>query len=374
MADEIRIDSERLVKEFFKLVSLDCPSFGERRIADYLKSELADLGFEILEDKAGEIYGGSCGNIYGFLQGELAGEPILFSAHMDTVEPAIGKEAVLHPDGRITSKGSTVLGADDAAGITSILEAVRYVREKKIAHRSIEVLFTIAEEVYAKGAAVFDYRNIKAKEAYTLDLSGPVGTAAYRAPSILSYTVNIKGKASHAGFEPEKGINAVSVAAKAISDIKVGKIDTDTTVNVGVIEGGTATNIVPARCTIRGEVRSFSNEKALKVLADIAETFRSTAAGYGAGCEWIEVHNCIAFEIEKSHPVIKRYERACEERGISTVLVETFGGSDHNVYAQKGIKGIVISTAMNRVHTCDEYSDIKELVNSSEVVVNLLTI
>ncbi|WP_246240935.1 M20/M25/M40 family metallo-hydrolase [Anaerocolumna sedimenticola] len=231
------INKMRVTEEFMKLVSIDSPSFKERQMADVLKQYLIQLGFEVTEDDAYKHYDGNSGNLYGFLKGDIEGDPILFSAHMDTVEPSTGKRAVKHQDGTITSDGNTVLGADDLAGVAAILEAVRTIKEKGLSHRSIEVLFTIAEEVYIRGSEVFDYNRIKAKEAYVLDLSGPVGTAALKAPTLISFTAEFIGKASHAGFAPEKGIHAISVAAEAITAIKQGRIDEETTVNVGTIEG-----------------------------------------------------------------------------------------------------------------------------------------
>jgi tripeptide aminopeptidase len=164
----------------------------------------------------------------------------------------------------IRSRGKTVLGADDMAGVAAILEALQVIREKNLPHGPVEVLFTVAEEAYAKGAGVFDFAKLMSEEAYVLDLAGPVGTAAYAAPSILSFTAVIRGRASHAGFAPQKGIHAIAVAADAISMMPMGRIDEETSVNVGTIAGGLGTNIIPDKCVVRGEVRSLSHEKAVK--------------------------------------------------------------------------------------------------------------
>lgn len=174
------IDEERIRKEFADLVNIDSPSFGERQMAYRIKATLVLLGFQVSEDQAGEHYGSNAGNIYGFLKGTVPGGPILLSAHLDTVQPAFGKKAVFHADGRITSAGDTVLGADDVAGIVEILEGIRHLEEEKIPHKDVEVLFPIAEEVYIKGTEVFDFSRIRAKEAYVLDLSGAPGAAALK--------------------------------------------------------------------------------------------------------------------------------------------------------------------------------------------------
>jgi tripeptide aminopeptidase len=366
------INRERIISEFSELVEIDSPSFGEREMADILKCKLESIGFSVLEDGTGSYYGSDCGNLYGYLTGEIPGEPLLFSGHMDTVAPALGKKAVLHSDGCITSAGNTVLGADDVAGLVSILEAIRSLREEGTPHRSIEVLFPIAEEVYAKGSCLFDYSKIKAKEAYVLDLDGKVGRAAYTAPSILSFTAVIRGKASHAGFSPEEGIHSIAIAAKAINQMRLGRIDPNTTVNIGTIAGGVATNIIPESCKVEGEIRSFHHEKALSCLAEIKALFLQEVDRTGASLDWEESINCIAYETKLDSKVAERYREACSLAGLSAEFIKTFGGSDHNVFATKGMEGLVISNAMNRVHSCEEYTEVEELIKSTMIVRNLM--
>ncbi len=366
------IDKERLISEFTELVAIDSPSFGERKIADVLKTKLKSIGFSVTEDEAGGFYGSDCGNLYGYLPGKIVGEPLLFSGHMDTVAPATGKKAVLHSDGRITGAGNTVLGADDVAGLVSILEAIRSLREEGAPHRSIEVIFPIAEEVYAKGSCVFDFSNIKAKEAYVLDLSGKVGRAAYTAPSILSFTAVVRGRAAHAGFSPEEGIHSIAIAAKIINQMKLGRVDSDTTVNIGTISGGAATNIIPESCKVEGEIRSFQHDKALGCLEEIKALFFREAEQAGASLDWEESINCIAYETKLNGKTAERYREACRKAGLTAEFIKTFGGSDHNVFATKGIEGLVISNAMNSVHSCDEYTEVEELIRSTQIVRNLM--
>ncbi|MFU0828552.1 MAG: M20-dimer domain-containing protein [Lachnoclostridium sp.] len=367
------INKKRLTEEFIRLVSIDSLSFKEREMADILKKYLTDLGFMVAEDKAYEYYGGNAGNIYGFLQGNIEGDPVLFSAHMDTVEPGYGKKAIIHEDGRITSDGTTVLGADDLSGIVAILEAVRTIKEKGLPHRSIEVLFTIAEEAYIRGSEVFDYSKIQAKEAYVLDLSGPVGMAALKAPTLISFTAVFKGKAAHAGFAPEEGIHAVSVAAKAITAIRQGRIDEETTVNIGTIKGGIARNIVPENCILEGEVRSLRHDKSLAEVEKIRKIFKETADKAGAGLEFETSFGCIAYEVDINHPVVRRFEKVCRDLGYKTTYVSTFGGSDNNNFARHGITGIVLACGMNQVHSCKEYTHVEELKRCSNITLKLMT-
>ncbi|MFV0343788.1 MAG: M20/M25/M40 family metallo-hydrolase [Anaerocolumna sp.] len=367
------INRDRLVNEFFKLVAIDSVSFKERKMADVLKAYLKELGFTVYEDDAGEIYHGNAGNVYGYLPGELEGEPILLSAHMDTVEPGLSKRAVLQEDGRITSEGNTILGADDLSGVVSILEAIRSIREQGIKHRSIEVLFPIAEEVYIRGSEVFDYSRIKAKEAYVLDLSGPIGTAAIQAPTLVSFTAKFIGKAAHAGFAPETGIHAISMAAQAITSIKQGRINHETTVNIGTIEGGLAKNIIPKHCIISGEVRCLDHEGALRHMEEIKEAIYKAAAEYMGRVEVETSFGCIAYDIDRNHRVVRRYEKACVELDIPVNFVKTFGGSDNNNFVKNGIKGIVIACGMNEVHSTNEYTHVEDLEKCSKIVYKLLT-
>jgi len=368
------MNEKRLVDEFCNLVAIDSPSFHERRMADTLKQYLKELGFFVYEDNAGEIYKSECGNIYGYLEGTLEGEPILFSAHMDTVAPAIGKKAVRKEDGRIESDGTTVLGADDISGIVAILEAIRSIKEEGVPHRPIEVLFTIAEEPYLRGSKVFDYSIVKSKEAYVLDLSGPIGEAAYLAPSILKLDIEVIGKASHAGFAPEKGINAIVLASKAISKLKLGRIDEETTANIGIIEGGLATNIVPDLCKIQGEVRSFNHEKAEEQAEKIKTIFMETIKEYGGNCNFNITVGHYAYEVPIDHRVIQRFEKVCKELDIPVNLTGTFGGSDNNNFFQHGITGIVIACAMNQVHSCSEYTTVQDLLKITNIVYKIMTI
>jgi len=292
---------------------------------------------------------------------------------MDTVEPGNNKIAVVHEDGLITSDGTTVLGADDLSGVVSILEAIRTIKEKRISHRSIEVLFTIAEEVYIQGSEVFDFSMIKAKEAYVLDLDGPVGTAALKAPTLVSFTAKIIGKASHAGFAPEQGIHAISIAAEAITQIKQGRIDAETTVNIGLIEGGKARNVVPEECILKGEVRSLNHDKALSETDKIKKIFNTVAVKHHANLDFSTSFGCIAYEVDSHHAVVNRFEKVCRDLNYQTNLIETFGGSDNNNFLRHGITGIVLSCGMNKVHSCSEYTHIDELVKGSNIVLQLMT-
>ena len=368
------INRERLLNTFVHLVSIDSPSYQERAMCDELKSRLLTLGLDLEEDDTAELTGSNSGNLIAKLPGTVDIPPILFCCHMDTVSPALGKRAIVHEDGSITSAGDTVLGADDMSGVSGILEALQVIREENIAHGPIEVVFTTCEEVYGKGAENLDMTKFRARDAYIFDLTGPTGNAAKKAPTIISFSVEIKGKASHAGFAPEKGIHAIAVASAAIGKLRFGHIDQDTTVNVGTIQGGTATNIVPESCMVTGEVRSYSHSKALAETEHILDVFRAEAEKAGAAVD-TSSRICIkAYEMEESSPAVKRFLRACEEMDVLPVLGETFGGSDLNVFADRGMEGLVLASAMERCHSCKEYTTVEELCRVAQMALMLMTI
>jgi len=364
--------SYRLWNTFKELTDIYSPSFGERQFCDVLKRMFSTLGIELKEDGADKIIKGNCGNLYGFIPGGLDQSPILFSAHMDTVEPAKGKRAILHENGNITSAGDTILGADDVAGITVILEAITRLKERKISHRPLELLFCVAEERYGAGSAVFDYSLLKSREAYVLDLSGPIGEAANAAPTIISFEINIYGRAAHAGFAPKDGIHAIEVASRAIAQLPQGKLPSGLTFNIGQIAGGKAGNIVPDLCSLKGEIRSLDHKAAVSYWDEVIIVFNDEAKAKGAKAEGNKRIEITAYETPPELPVIRRFVRACEKLDIPCNIRPTFGGSDLNNFALHGIKGLVIACGMNEVHSTREYSNINELEKCVKLVMELM--
>ena len=374
MKNKNDIIDEKITEIFEKLVSIDSPSLKERKIADHLKTLFGEIGIELEEDQTQEETGSDAGNLFARLEGEADAEPLLLGVHMDTVDPARNKKAVFHPDGTVTSDGTTVLGADDLAGITAVYEAVRFLKGNRISHRPVEILITTGEELYCKGANAFDYSKIRSKEAYVLDLSGKIGTAAYAAPTLASFSVKIQGKAVHAGFSPEKGINSIAIAARGIARLSQGRIDETTTANIGTFCGGTGTNIVPEECVLKGEIRSLNHEKAMKILREYHEIFQEETNKGKGRLEWEEKLNIVAYETPLSGNTAQNYKKAVEKLGLIPKFEKTFGGSDNNVFALHGIEGLVIATSMNQVHSCQEYTSIPEIRQVAQIVVNLCMI
>lgn len=368
------VNQDRLVSDFVSLVSIHSPTYGERSMADHLKTRLAELGLTVYEDNAGAQIGGSCGNLYGFLEGTAPGETLLFSCHMDTVEPCAGKRAVMAPDGKITSAGDTILGADNLSGVAAILEALRVIREERLPHPPIEVMFSVAEEVYCLGAAHLEPGRLKARQAFVLDMAGQAGLAALRAPTIVTFTVTLHGKASHAGFAPEKGIHAIDAAVRAIRALPMGRLDDETTLNVGTIQGGLATNIIPPQCVVQGEIRSYNHERAVDLAQTVRTQFEASAAEVGAGADFASRLCVQAYQTPEDHPSVLRFRQACQALELPCLLTETFGGSDNNVFALHGIPGLVLACAMFDCHSCGEYTLIPELVRVAELTVRLMTL
>ncbi|MBQ6314664.1 MAG: M20/M25/M40 family metallo-hydrolase [Mogibacterium sp.] len=367
---------EWLVEQFIEFTSLDSESFHEKAVAAKLKPMLEALGFDVIEDNAAERCGSECGNIYGFLKGNADKKPVLLSAHMDTVKPGLGKKPHIITDEegreRIVSDGTTVLGGDDVCGIVEILDAVRMAKEDPEGHGDIEVLFTVAEETNGDGARSFDYSRIKSHDAYVIDLTGSPGHAANAAPSIISFTIKITGKAAHAGFEPENGINALQAAASAISKIQQGRLSPEMTLNIGTISAGIQTNIVPGECVCKGEVRGLDHEATLSAAKKVGETFRAEAEKIGASCDFDYTVHIRAYRTSEDAEVSKCFRRACKTMGLPGNLVPTHGGSDNNMFAEKGIDGLVVSCGMQNVHATDEFALVEDLVTGAELIAAII--
>ena len=382
MPKQVRVDRDRIREEFLRLISFDAESFHEKKIAAYVKGRLEELGLRVEEDDAGEMISKdhqesneTASNLYAFLKGNRPGKPILFSSHLDTVKPGVGKKAILHEDGRITSDGTTVLGADDASGLTSILEALTVIRENDLEHPDIEVLITVAEEPFCEGSRFIQYEKLKAKEGYVLDLDGAVGRAANAAPSILSLKIGIEGKASHAGFAPEHGINALSIAADALSNIRTGRVYSNLTVNFGTIHGGSGINVVPAHVEIGGEIRSLEHEKALCEAELIREIFEKSARKHGGSIQFTVTEHIHSYYVAEEKSVVQRFLKVAGERMRCSKpeCITTYGGSDANRLNENGIETIVLACAMEKCHGTEEYTVLHELEKAAELTLGLMT-
>lgn len=366
------INKQRMLAEFFELVKINCSTRNERQVADVLKKRLADLGLEVTEDNTGEKIGGNCGNVIAYTAGTVQGAPtIMLSAHMDCVEPCKDIEPQLK-DGIITSVGETVLGGDDKAGIAAILEALRILKEQNIQHGPLQVVFTVAEEGGLNGAKSIDPSVLKADFGYALDSSGAPGEIIIMAPGQNNITAVIHGKKAHAGIAPEDGINSIVVAGMALAAMQYGRIDSETTANIGIIRGGIATNIVPDRVEIECEARSRNMEKLAAQTKHMKETFERVAAEQGARAEVSVQSSYGPYVLTEDAPVVVLAVKAAQSINLTPDIQATGGGSDANFFNNYHVPTAVLGVGMNKVHTADEYIKEIDLYNSAELVIALI--
>ena len=363
------INKQRLIDEFLELVQIDSPTSKEGKIAQVLVKKLEEIGCEVIIDDAGEKTGAETGNIIATLKGNREGKKILFSSHMDTVSPSIGVKPIIdEANGIIKSDGTTVLGSDDKAGIAAILEALRNIKENNINHADIQVVFSIWEEGGLYGAKNLDYSKIDAEYAFVLDSGGSPGEIIVKAPAQDAIKVKITGKSAHAGLQPEKGISAIMVASRAIENMKLLRIDEETTANIGIVKGGVATNIVMQDLEIAAEARSLSEEKLDAQTKHMVETFENTAKEFGAEIE-INVNRAYGpFNIDENDEIVKLVKKAFANMNIEGKTTSTGGGSDTNILNKNGIKAVNLGIGMKNAHTLEEYIAIEDLVNSAVMV------
>lgn len=367
------LNKERMLAEFKEIVAVPCHSLQERPVFEMLRAKLEALGFTVEEDDAGEKLGGNCGNLWAFLPANKEGAvSVLFSAHMDGVEPC-GGTTVIQKDGVLYSDGTTILGGDDKSGVVGILEGVRMLVEENGEHGDIQILFTIAEEGGVNGSRCMDCSKLNAEVAYALDGEGAPGEIVIGAPGQYRYKISVHGKKAHGGVEPEKGINAIMIAAKALAEVeRYGRIDEETTCNIGLISGGVATNVVPDLVEIEGDVRSRNNDKLEAIREEVVSTICNAVEKYGAKYTAEVEHKYSGFFIDTNSTVVKLAERACELHGFTPDITQTGGGSDANFFNAYGVPCVILGTGMQNAHTVDEYLKEEDLYNSALMVYGIL--
>jgi tripeptide aminopeptidase len=359
------VNQERITALLMDLCATDSGSRNERLMADKLKPMLEELGFTVREDDAGSKVGGNAGNLYGRLEGTAPGEPLLFSAHMDRVTPGLGVKPRLE-GGAIVSDGTTILGSDDAAGIAAVLEAVRVLKERNLPYPTIEVGFTIGEEVGLLGARHLDYAWFTSKLGFALDSGGKVGEIVVKAPSQAKINVTFRGKAAHAGVAPEKGVSAIQIAAVAISRMKLLRIDSETTANIGSISTDGPTNIVPETCKIVAEARSLNQEKLEAQVADMQRCAEEAARELGGAAEVEILRSYSAFNLSPESAPVRRAAAAAEQIGAPVSITSTGGGSDANIFNGNGIPTAVLGVGYEEIHSTRERMPIDQLVALAE--------
>jgi len=350
-------DRERLLDSCSALLAINSPSGSEDAMAGWLAERLRQMGFPAERDQAG--------NLIAFLDG--VGEPFLLCAHMDTVEPTTGL-VMTEEEGTFRSDGTTILGADDKAGIAVILEAVLRARRRP----PLDLVFTVHEEGGLLGAKALDLRRLRARSGLVLDSGGPVGTLVTAAPSQVKVTARVHGVAAHAGTCPEKGVNAIALAARGIAAMTLGRIDPETTANIGLIRGGQATNIVPDLVEVRGEARSHSEEK-LRAQAESMRKALEEAATLGGGRAEVEIEDSYSrFAIPEDNPLVRTFLQVAAGLGLSPAAVSGGGGSDANVFNAKGLFCANMSVGMANSHGKDEFVRADDLEQAARLLAALL--
>jgi tripeptide aminopeptidase len=363
--------TERILETFLTLVKTDSGTLKEAQMADVLQQMMEEMGFTCERDEAGVITGSNTGNLICRLSGTVKGRPLFLCAHMDRVTPGTGVKPVVK-DGYVYSDGTTILAADDCGGLTGIVEGIRHALEAGVDRPDIEVVFTIAEEGGLHGARHLDLTKLKAKECYVLDSSTPAGSLIVKAPASASVEITVIGKAAHGGVAPEKGISALVVAAHALTKLRTGRIDEETTSNLGVARGGEATNIVMERFFIKGDARSTNMAKLDEQCRHIEEVFTQTAAEWGARVELNIQKRSGAVNLTENDSIVQRSMAAFRAAGIEPVLRATGGGSDANMFNMRGMLALNHGCGYTNAHGLDEKQSIEDLEKLVRFTVELV--
>jgi tripeptide aminopeptidase len=374
------INRDRLAESFMSLTSIDSVSRQEAKISDEIRRILAPFANEIIIDNAGEKAGSDTGNLIAKIEGNKKVPPLMLNAHMDTVEPGVGVKPQYN-NGVFTSDGTTILGADDKSAIAIIIEALQVLHENKIPHGPLEVVITICEEIGLMGAKNLDFNLLSSRYGFALD-TADTECIVTRAPAANRFEINVHGKDAHAGADPENGINAILLASQAISGLTLGRIDSETTCNIGAIEARGATNIVPNLVRIKGEVRSHDEAKLENVTRTIVDSFENAVSDYRkefATGELPRVEIAIENEFNRTfipddHPVVLLAQKAAENLGRQMKTKKTGGGSDANVFFGKGIFTGVIGTGMKDIHSVRESIRIDDMEKTARLLIEIIRI
>ena len=372
------INRERLTEAFMSLVRIDSVSREEGAMATEMQNRLQAMGAETVFDHAADEIGSQTGNLITKFKGPVDVEPLLLSAHMDTVEPGRGIKPMLN-EGVFTSDGTTILGADDKSAIAILLEVIQILQEQELPHAPIELVLSVCEEIGLMGAKHLDFSLISAPYGYVLDSYDTQGIVT-QAPSANHLEFEIYGKDAHAGASPERGINAILLASRAISDLQLGRIDDETTANIGIIEGGLATNIVPKHVTVKGEVRSHDEEKLKRLTDEIVAAFQKTIDNYEFPDEsqklprldiLVESDFTRTF-IPEDHPVVQMAFQAAANLNRPMRTKTTGGGADANIFFKNGIITGVLGTGMRDMHSTNESIRLDDMVATAELLLEII--
>jgi tripeptide aminopeptidase len=363
--------ASEVVDLFTELAALPSPPGEERAVADVVIGYLRDLGLSVDEDDAGPKVGSNIGNLYCRLEATNGGNPIFLCAHLDTVPPEGPIEPVIE-DGVVRNAAGTILGADNKSAVAAMLEGARRVLAENRPHGGIELLFTPKEEVGLLGAAAFDLERLQARLGYVYDQAAPIGDVILGAPHSQAMQVRFHGRAAHSGMYPEEGRSAIAAAARAVADLRLGRVDEETTANVGIIRGGTAGNIIPEWCTLDAEGRSHDERKLAELVQEMVDAF-----SFAAGLEDCELETKISksyrgYRFKTEDQVVRIAHAALERSGYTPVYGLSGGAADANVFNERGLACLNLANGMQDIHTSDERITVADLEGMVEVTLALV--
>jgi tripeptide aminopeptidase len=366
------VNTDRMVKQFNEFVRIPSPSFKEKQFAERVKKELTSLGITCQEDRTGKEIGGDCGNLFARVPGDKKKPTLLFSAHLDTV--GTGESIEPHiKNGVIYSSGKTILGADDKVAMVAILEALRVLKEKKLPHGPIELLFTVAEEQGLKGSKHFDCKKLKAQAGFVFDSSDPVGGIVNRAPAYDAIFATITGRASHAGASPEEGISAIQIASAAIAYMRLGRIDPKTTANIGIISGGVARNVIPEICCLEAEARSHSYPALKKQVQHMLACLHAATKKYGGKMEVEIEREFEAFYAPNSSLPVQMAKAAAKRLGLPFSTRASGGGADTAFISAGGVPTVTVNCGYCDAHSVTERVAISDLTKTGAFALALIS-
>ena len=366
------VDAPDVVSLFTELAALPSPSSAEREVADRVIAYLRALGLQVDEDDAGERIGSTMGNLFCRLEPTAdGGTPIFLCAHLDTVALTATLEPVLD-DGVIRNAGGTILGADDKSAVAVMLDAARRVVEEERPHAGVELLFTPMEEVGLRGAEAFDHTCFRASVGFVYDHAAPIGDVVLGAAHHRKIDVEFHGRAAHSGMYPEEGRSAIVAAGRAIADLRLGRLDDETTANVGQISGGTARNVIPDHCTFAAEARSHDERKLAEVVQEMLDTVTFAAGTAECDVETRVEQSSRGYRFRKDDLPVRLASAALERAGFTPRLILSGGGADANVFNERGLQCLNLANGMQNIHTPDEQITVADLEAMVEVTLALI--
>ncbi|NEW06166.1 M20/M25/M40 family metallo-hydrolase [Paenibacillus sp. SYP-B3998] len=369
------IQQNRLVEEFISLVQVDSETRFEQEICVVLKEKFSKLGLHVVEDDSMVRSGHGSGNLICTLEATDSNEAIptiFFTSHMDTVAPGKGIKPQIGDDGYIRSDGTTILGSDDKAGIAAMIEGILVLKEQNIPHGRIQFVITAGEESGLKGARAMDPKLMEAKFGFALDSNGSIGDIATAAPGRAEIEITFHGLSAHAGVNPEDGISAIQVASKAVSRMKLGRIDNETTANIGSFSGVGPLNVVCDMVKLEAEARSIVQPKLEAQIASMKEACESAAADAGTTCEFHADIVYASYMHDDAAPIVQLTARALSTLGLTARTFHSGGGSDANIFNGMGIPTVNLAVGYHEIHTTKEHIAISDLVKTAELLVAIV--